>query len=215
MSNLSFNSAEHRYLDGERELISVTRLLAATGLTKDLAFLGLDPIYRNRGTAVHQIFELIDKSEYDEAETSEELRPYAAQIAAFKRDTAFHGRLWESPLANRRMRYAGTLDCIGEVGEEIWLIDVKTGVLQICGVATQLAAYQELVLNGEAINAVDSDFLLWAKDNQSRIRRKSLNVRGDDGPWTLRSHDEPQWPALWRGAVAVYSARKEYGMLTK
>lgn len=223
----SFDSGPaHLYRDGVNDIISVTRLLGALGLTKDLEFLKLDPMYRDRGAAVHQILELIDRyNDYDEAGTAESLRPYAAQIIRWKADTGFKGRIWELPMINRRLKVAGTLDVGGDVGKEIWIVDGKTGTVDECAVGHQLAAYEDLLLRGEVINQVkrdgewfkveyDKDWVAYVRKHPELIRRVSLNLKAD-APYTLRAHDEVIWQSRWRSAVTVYHALNEYGRLRK
>jgi hypothetical protein len=223
----SFDAGPHVYRDGNQELISVTRVLSAVGVVKDLDFLNLDPIYRDRGDAVHQILGLIDReNDYDEEGTHESLRSYAAQIIRWKADTGFQGRVWELPMVNRRMKIAGTLDVGGDARDEIWIVDGKTGSLQECGVACQVAAYEDLLLRGEVIDMVrsgdgewekvdyDREWIAYVRQHPEKIRRKSLNLKANS-PYTMRSHDEVSWPGRWRAAVTVYHMLNEYNLLRK
>ncbi len=216
MGLLKFDRDKHKYYDGDRELVSVTRLLAATNLAKDLAFLELDPIYLERGTLIHEMFGLIDRGEYDDTDTTDSLKPYARGIEAFKRDTGFQGHVWELSLAMPEVGVAGTLDCVGEFprprGAEPCLIDVKTGVLQTLGVSCQLAAYSDLATFGQVIGEQDFDSVWFANAVSLNIERKSLNLKGD-GTYTLRNHDEQIWRKRWRAAVEMYNTWKEYGLL--
>ncbi len=209
---LSFDSARHLYLDGKQELTSVTQLLAAIGVTKDLSH--LDPIYRRRGTAVHQIMELIFEDDYSEADTDESLHWYGNQIQQWLSDTSFKPMVWELQLANRRTRVAGTLDVAGLCDNEIWIVDAKTGVLNEIGVGCQLAGYEDLALRGEIIGGKDDGFLQYMRRDPSQIKRKSLNLK-DSGPYTMRSHDEPHWPGRWKSCVVYHAMMVEYGLLKK
>lgn len=214
---LTFDPIAHRYLDGKQELTSVTQLLAAVGVTKDLSH--LDPMYRTRGTAVHQIMELIFEDDYSEEGTAESLRWYGKQIQQWLADTNFKPMIWELQLANRKGCYAGTLDVAGLREDEIWIVDAKTGVLAEAGVGCQLAGYQDLALNGEIIGDDDRNnhkwqFLQYMRRDPSHIKRKSLNLK-DTGPYTMRSHDEPHWPARWRSCVVMHQMLSEYGLLKK
>lgn len=218
-SELSFKDAAHTYWDGEQRCISVTDLLELNGLAKDLSFLKLDPLYRYKGTAVHAIFGAIDRGEsWRETWGHEDLIPYAAQVEAFKRDTGFQGHIWELPMISRKHRIGGTLDGLGEYGSEIWLVDVKTGVIQECSVACQLNGYKDLLLNGgEIIEScpdldIDYEWLDFVKRHADRIRLKSLNLPTGK-PYCLRSHDEPLYASYWRAAVTNLRARKEVGTL--
>lgn len=212
--SLSFDPARHLYLDGKQELTSVTQLLAAIGVTKDLSH--LDPMYRTRGTAVHQIMELIFENDYSEADTDEPLRWYGTQIQQWLADTDFKPMIWELRLANRRQKVAGTLDVAGLRDDEIWIVDAKTGSLVEIGVGCQLAGYEDLSLRGEVIEDkdYDRDFLAYMRANPDKIRRKSLNLK-NEGPFTLRSHDGSGWQQRWRACVTMYHMLSEYGLLKK
>ncbi len=212
--SLTFDSEKHLYLDGKQELTSVTQLLAAIGVTKDLSH--LDPIYRRRGTAVHQIMELIFEDDYSEADTDESLHWYGNQIQQWKADTGFQPKIWELQLANRKQKVAGTLDVAGLWRDEIHIADGKTGVIVEVAVACQLAGYEELALRGEVIENkdYDRDFLKYMRAHPEKIRRKSLNLK-DSGPYTYRSHDEPHWPGRWKSCVVYHAMMSEYGLLKK
>ena len=214
MSDLHFDAKAHKYYAGNVELVSVTQLLAAVNVTKDLSH--LDPMYRTRGTAVHQIMELIFELDYDESDTDESLHWYGKQIIAFLDSTGFQPKIWELQLANRKQKVAGTLDVAGLRDDEIWIVDAKTGTLDEVGVGCQLAGYQDLALNGEVIENkdYDRDFLAYMKANPAKIRRKSLNLKAE-GPFTLRSHDEAVWPTRYRSCVTMYHMLSEYGLLKK
>jgi hypothetical protein len=48
----------------------------------------------------------------------------------------------ERPVLSRRWQYGGTFDLIAEIGEQVWLLDIKTGDAVYSDVALQLAAYR-------------------------------------------------------------------------
>lgn len=208
-----------RYLDGEREVVSVTHLLGATGAAKDLAFLNLDQTYCDRGSAVHYIGELVGRGEYDQSKTTENLWHYGREIIKWTTDTGFKAKVWELPMYDRRLRIAGTLDVLGEAPNgDIWLNDLKTGTIQECGVACQLAGYEALLLKGEVIEDgagdYDREFVKYARSHPELIRRHSLNLK-ETGPYTFRSHSEPIWQLRWRSEVTHYHMMTEFGLFRK
>ncbi len=216
----SFDADAHKYTDGDRELVSVTTLLTAVGVAKNLKF--LDPVYRLRGTAVHQILELIDRhDDYSDEGTHESLRPYAQQIMRWKEDTGFKGRVWELPMFSRRLGVAGTLDVGGDWQDEIHLVDAKTGVLIPVAVGCQLALYEHLLIHGEVIEMVkrdgefvkvdyDEEWIKYARANVCKIRRKSLNLKPEN--YTQRSHDEPYWRQNALACVTMYRMFEQFGL---
>lgn len=210
--NCRFDAAAHTYFAGDRELPSVTRILSATGLYKDLSFLRLGPEYQQRGHAVHNACRLVDQGKWNPAGKHADVIPYADAYAEFKKLTGFVGRVWELPMYDTKAGYAGTLDCIGTVPNgEIWLPDLKTGTLPYW-VGAQLAGYELLLAHGfldfERAQYVDIE---WMESTILLIKRKSLNLDGKS--FRLRSHDEPRSMMMWRAALMLYKGREEGNLL--
>lgn len=213
MADLRFDSIDHAYWHGARRLASVTEILSAVGLTKNLDFLQLDDSYRHKGAAVHSACRLVDEGRLDAEGTHADILPYAEAYAAFKRDTGFVGHAWEVPMADVKLGIAGTLDALGEAGGQTWLLDFKTGTCPPT-VGAQLAGYEHLLTNGEVIGEDEFGIMKRTPDAPGwylPLHRKSLNLVGTK--YVLKSHDEPRWPTIWRAAVTLYNARKEYGLL--
>lgn len=95
----------------------------------------------NKGTAVHHLAEKLTLGE--EVEPPEYLAGHVDAYIAWWNAWQPGDVLTEAIVANRKHRYMGTLDLIAMLGEERWLIDIKTnrsGPFQ--EVALQLAAYK-------------------------------------------------------------------------
>lgn len=203
----------HKYMADDRELASVTTILREVGMYKDLEF--LDPKYRQRGEAVHKACRVLDSSTHSLGAIHPEIVPYLQQYEEWKRISGFVPRVWEVGLASLKHGHAGTLDLGGDAPNgEIWLIDLKSGHVPKF-VGSQVAAYEDLLLNGEVIpdEANDMEWLRFVRLSKKPIRRKSLQVIAEPGPGRLRSHDEPRWMLWWKAALTVYQARREHGML--
>ena len=205
-----FDPKEHAYYADDRRLPSVTEILSKTGLYKDLSFLNLGPQHLQKGSAVHHACRLVDQDRLDESGTHPDILPYAQAYAEFKRMTGFVGRAWEVPMIDARSGYAGTLDVLGSVGDDTWLVDFKTGVLDP-GVAEQLVAYEQLLRNGvvlwDSISDTDTDWLQNFVDEQPVIsRRQSLSLQ-KNGRFTLKDHTTPSSVVLWRSALNIYTER--------
>jgi hypothetical protein len=75
-------------------------------------------------------------------EWEEDVKPYMASFCAFLEDFRPTYELTEATVYNRRYSYAGTLDFIARIGDELILGDIKTGKGVYDEVALQLAAYR-------------------------------------------------------------------------
>jgi hypothetical protein len=160
---LQFFAPEHRYeLDGQR-LPSVTQILQSAGLI-DYSMVPRDLLEKAkaRGTRVHLACAYLDEGDLDPRSVSEEDAGYVAAYERFKRETSFEPRLIEHRVYHRSLRYAGTLDRTGTIGQQLFLIDIKTGDPQPSAFV-QLAAYHACCLF--------EDFVF--------CRRRVLHLRAD------------------------------------
>lgn len=95
----------------------------------------------NRGTKVHTFAERLADGE--EVEVPEELTGHVDAYLQFREDWQPSNELLELTVLNRAHRYMGTLDLICLLGDERWLLDIKTNRSGPFGeVALQLAAYR-------------------------------------------------------------------------
>jgi len=156
MARPIFNEEMHAYTLGGYKLPSVTQILSElilvnTGVGEKYPFY-VSRIDRNtmdqsvivaagdRGSAVHKSMEFILKGvdfEYPDiiGGAVENLRLWVDEhkptIIAV-----------EEILASEEYHYAGTLDIFCQIGKELWLVDVKTGLGRLTG--PQTAAYEKL-----------------------------------------------------------------------
>lgn len=75
-------------------------------------------------------------------EWEDDVKPYMASFCAFLEDHKPTYELTEATVYNRKYGYAGTLDFIARIGDELTLGDIKTGKGVYGEVALQLAAYR-------------------------------------------------------------------------
>lgn len=214
--NLSFNAKDHQYLAGNKRLSSVTEILRAVNYYPSYA--GTDPKYRQLGSAVHHACQMYDMGIQPAVPYHPDVQARLNHYARFKADTGFQGHCWEVALADPDRNHAGMLDIIGTFNKKtdvLFLVDIKTGTVPILGVATQLAAYLDLVRNGRIIPIerhplmpLDVDtFKVFAE--KGTFQRKSLQLTAED--YTLRSHDEHRWSAMWRAGLQVFNVWQEHG----
>jgi len=167
MEGIRFEPEGHRYFLGDEEYVSVTQVLAAMRISDND---WIKDEYRQRGTAVHQICDLIDAdtsnlnfdsveeligaSQWEPGATTPELVGYGQAYAAFRVATRFRPALIEERLHSTALRLAGTLDRFGAWGNGAvlrttvpsrWvLIDLKSGVPTLSA-RIQTALYQYLM----------------------------------------------------------------------
>lgn len=218
MSDLRFTEHDHRYCDGDRELVSVTQMIFLQGHSPDYSH--LDPKYRQRGSAVHRAIHLINQGfDINAHNTHPEILKFAEKYRAFGRDTGFIAKVSEIAMADLVNGLAGRMDVAGEARGEIWEVDFKTGTLHP-SVGLQLCAYESLMWDGEFYPDVDKAAIDWIKDvglrNTSKkradVKRKSLNLTSS-GDYKLRSHDEAWEMADWKALVRGYRRRVKDGMV--
>lgn len=93
----------------------------------------------NRGISVHQIAEQIVRGQ--EPEIPEELAPYIDNYRKFLIQWRPRFTQVEQMVVSLKYRYAGTFDAIAIIGNEKWLLDIKTSQGTYAETALQLAAY--------------------------------------------------------------------------
>lgn len=93
----------------------------------------------DRGTSVHAIAEQIIRGQTPEI--PEELGPYVAAYHGFIREWSPKWIAVEQMVCSLKHGYAGTFDAFAVIGNERWLLDIKTGTGVYAETALQLAAY--------------------------------------------------------------------------
>ena len=171
MPDFRFDPKAHRYFWGDEELVSVTRVLEAMRIS-DNSWIKQE--YRDRGTAVHDICDLIDQdtagrdcatsealieaSQWEPGTTTPELVGYGMAYAAFRVATKFFPLLIEERVYSASLRLAGTLDRFG-----VWangggaeakvLVDIKSGIPALSA-RIQTALYQYLLERGTKTDTI-------------------------------------------------------------
>lgn len=142
--SLSFDHDTHTYTWAGRQVPSVTQIL------RPLVDYGGVPeavleAARGRGQRVHEACEYVDRGgkafDCDDdivpfVQAYERWRDEVQPVILLSETKVFHGTHW----------YAGTLDRVVSIGDEEWLIDIKSGDKVLGAVGPQTAAY-EVALN--------------------------------------------------------------------
>lgn len=77
-----------------------------------------------RGSAIHEATEDLDLG--IPADVDAETEPYVRAYIDFIRDYQPNYRMIETPIYDEEFGYAGTVDRMGCIGTQLWLIDLKT-----------------------------------------------------------------------------------------
>ena len=151
-----FDPESHTYWLGGVQIDGVTSMLKGM---EDLSSIPPAILARKAelGTAVHYATELDDQGQLDEDTVHEEVLGYLNGWRLFKREHEVEFISIEQKLAHRRMRYAGTVDRVMKVDSERGVWDIKTRLEIPPVVGIQLAAYNELVPEFEALLACNGN----------------------------------------------------------
>lgn len=110
-----------------------------------------------KGTRIHVLAEKLLHGE--EVETPEGLEGHVEACVKFLDRYGVEPVLSETVVVNRAVGYAGTLDLVGDMRRERWLLDWKTGKSVYPEAALQLAAYRhaEHYLGADGVEAPVAD----------------------------------------------------------
>jgi hypothetical protein len=142
---LTFDPETHVYRWDDAVVPSVTQVLESAGII-DYSSIprGIRDYALQRGSLVHRACELWDEGDLDMDTLSDVLAPYVRAYIDFRETTGFTPILSEYRAYSTRWGYAGTLDRLGQVGNRLWLIDLKSGGMPRWA-RLQTAAYHELI----------------------------------------------------------------------
>lgn len=146
MNELFFEPVEHRYTVGEREIVSVTQILVAAGLT-DLSMIPREVLERaaERGRRVHEAAKLLLRGTLDWATVDPAIGGYVRALDSLIRHTGLYpiADKIEEPLYCAEYDYCGTPDALAwyflRRRKVMVVFDWKTGLMD--AVQYQLAAY--------------------------------------------------------------------------
>lgn len=166
----------------KKALISWSTMKAKDGLDHDVE------LHRRAdfGTAVHKVLELyyLDKEaeckEYllSLGEWHEKVLSVATKTAELIDSTGFEPMLVEKTIISHELKTGGTMDLVGRIGGEIWLLDYKTSSSTHKEHTIQLSAYKELLRIEEGIE-VDKCGIVLASETPSIKVAKNLDAALD------------------------------------
>lgn len=138
--DLTFDEGSHTYRLGGLVVPSVTQVLKILDDSFDRVPLDVLDAAREFGQHVHAACDLDNRGELDEDSLDPALAEYLAGWRKFLKDRRAKVVASELRVADRRLRYAGTLDAIVEIDGFRVLVDIKSGAVPST-VGPQTAAY--------------------------------------------------------------------------
>lgn len=122
---IQFREEDHTYWDGDKQLPSVTQILDILSYQE---FGNIDKATleyaSRRGTDIHEATEALDLG--FPADVDGETEPYVRAYCDFTRDYRVSHLMIEEIVHDEEFGYCGTVDRYSVVGNEEWLIDIKT-----------------------------------------------------------------------------------------
>jgi len=173
----NFTEKDHKYFLDGTEIPSVTQVLQEAGLINlewvDKEVLKAKALF---GTKVHKTTELYDKGTLDIAELHPTLSGYLNGWVKFRNDYDFIPTYIEIMLFHKLYKFAGRIDRVGCLGDDLALVDIKSGTKQKVS-SIQTAGY-ELLYNQDKTkkDQIKKRYLVYLnKDNYKVEECKNIN----------------------------------------
>lgn len=176
----------------------VTEILSATGLI-DLWSI---PVYaleaaRKLGTAAHKMTALYDRGNLNEAILDPFLIPYLNAWKLFLKETDFKTLAVENRVFSKNFDYCGTLDRVGTIDGNLFMIDIKTSTGMYGTVEEQMSAY-----------ALAYEEMTGAKI----FNMRAIQLR-PDGTYRPHKYSKQQGKTNFISALNVFKRKRALGLL--
>lgn len=179
---------DHVYWHDGVRYFSVTTVLQETGIINSDWYA---PSGTTRGTAIHEMTEMMDDGLLEPRHVEEDLQGYLEAYQRFLNDYKPEWQGREVMFVNPDDGVGGTVDCVGSLsGEDTpWVIDIKTGSHERHH-GIQLEAYRR----GLGIEAKKGVLLLKKTGKYSLLTKHK----------TIGDFSDGIWERLWLGALGIY-----------
>lgn len=201
--DLQFDPASHSFTWKGNPVPGVSQVLRDMGL--QTTWYKNDPIYRERGSAVHVASDLLDSGEFTEDGTHPDLLGYTRGYAKFLADTGFKAERSEVAVYSLSCKVAGIPDKWGPIPSgKRWLLDIKSGKTAPKGVQIQLGMYRLALADGVTLTGEQLAETFDAA--------KCLHLAGDE-TYTLIDCSDSKWLTMANNVVSIWNLRKSWGLL--
>ena len=190
-NELTFTDELHEYkLDGI-VIPSVTQVIEKSSLVNlDWVSPELLEQKADLGAKVHSTTEFYDKSTLDLENLHPLLSKYLDQWIKFRHDYEFEPTEIELRLAHPLYRFAGTIDRVGYIKDELTLLDIKSGTIQKA-YAIQTAGYE----------------LLYNQANKKKIKRR-LAVYLSENDYKVKEYKDKNDANVFLAALTIHNYKK-------
>ena len=154
------------------------------------------------GTLAHQMIadylrgEETDTSEYSKIQI-DQAENAVLSFFEWEKNNHIEPILIEEPMVSEIHRFGGTIDCLGKLNGELYLLDFKTSAGIFPEMMIQLAAYRQLVVECFPLHEISKAIIL-------RIGRTT-----DEGfEERLVNHLDKRWE-IFQHCLAIYNLQKE------
>lgn len=177
--NLTYNDERHEYKADGAIIPSCTQVLAAEGFI-DTTF--MNEWGRGRGSMVHLAMRYLLEDRLDESTLDSRIMPYIDGGKQFIADMHFKPQIVEKPMAHPTYLYGFTSDTVGTVkqfGDDLVLIDWKTGAPQPATIIQMAANLEGLRANGIEVKHVYIIYLLedgTYKPELVKVTRREIGI---------------------------------------
>lgn len=170
IAEVEFNQETHEYRANGRQVPSVTQVLLEAGIIDRQWYTEFGAL---RGTYIAEATALFDMGELDHGDLDQQLAPYVAAWAKFRRESGFAIEAIEERVFDPLYGFAGTLDRRGIFNGRPSIIDIKRGTCPAWH-GLQTAAY------AKATGIVGCDrYCVHLRDNETYSVHKHID-RGDE-----------------------------------
>lgn len=158
MMKLEFDAEQHIYSLNGRIIPSVTQVLKRAGLIGSFYKKGS----AEKGTRIHELTEINDLVPGFIPEEPE-LEGYLKAWEAFKANSGAEIIASEMMIYSEKYLFAGTLDRIIKMNDQLWILDIKSGAkakwhpLQLAAYSLALAECKELEINQGIVVYIGKD----------------------------------------------------------
>lgn len=119
-----YDPKTHTYKIDGRIVPSVTQALKESGIIDTTPYSMEAAI---RGTTIHEACQFLDENDLDEKSVDPSIVPYVSAYQKFLKDKKPRIISIEQAVYNKSYFYAGTLDRIVSMNDDLFVIDIKTG----------------------------------------------------------------------------------------
>jgi hypothetical protein len=200
--DFTFDVDRHLYLVQGRPVPSVTQVLHSAGFGANYSMVPREVLERKRtlGQFVHQATHYLDEGSLEIESVDPELQPYLSAYQRFLRESGFRPQLIEHRIVGSigGMLCGGTVDRVGSMNGQLWIIDLKCVDRLYPGFALQTAGY-ELLLPKPLVPPF-------------RYTRAVLQLRPDGSYKLGRPYDDPSDLDIFRAALITTIWKMNRGM---